>query len=348
MIDAIAAEIRLREGYLKSVSGKPVIDTIYFGGGTPSLLQDAHFEKIFIAIHEMYSVAPGAEITVEANPDDLSIEKLRMLKNRNINRLSIGVQSFYNDDLQVMNRAHTAEMAVTSVEAAARAGFQNITIDLMYGLPGMDSEKWKHNLAKAFALPVQHLSCYCLTVEKKTALEKMIREGRVLQPEDTEAAAQFSILMEKADRHGFDHYEISNFGKPGYYSRHNCSYWNDTPYVGIGPSAHSYDGKSRQWNIASNAAYVLSIQKGELPAQAELLTPENRYNEYIMTGLRTQWGVSTEVIENGFGASFKTDFLVQITPYIESEMVVAKDSVYTLSRKGKLMADRITAAIFVA
>jgi len=347
VIDALITEINLRKGYLKIDDAVPVLETIYFGGGTPSLLSNQQLSKIFLAIRENYIIADDAEITLEANPDDLTKEKLGELKATPINRLSIGVQSFFDEDLKLMNRAHDAVMAIQSVLLASEAGFKNITIDLIYGVPGMTEERWKENLETAFSLPVQHLSCYSLTVEKRTALDKMIREGVVQQINDELATAHFIQLIKEAEKQGFDHYEISNFGKPGFYSQHNSSYWKDKPYIGIGPSAHSYNGISRQWNISSNAAYVLALQKGEIPAEAETLTLENRYNEYLMTGLRTKWGVNISQIREKFGESFESDFLLQMQPFIESGELVQTNGIYLLSDKGKLIADRIAAKGFV-
>jgi len=345
--EALVMEINLRSNYLKSAEEKPILKTIYFGGGTPSLFNNTQLNNIFSEINKHYLVDEGAEITLEANPDDLTPEKLSELKQTPINRLSIGVQSFFEDDLKIMNRAHTAEMAKKSVLAAAEAGFNNITIDLIYGMPGMSEEKWKQNLDIAFSLPVQHLSCYSLTVEKKTALEKMIRDGQVPPVDDDNSANHFKILMQAAVSNGFDHYEISNFAKPGYNSRHNSSYWKDEYYIGIGPSAHSYNGISRQWNIASNSAYIAAIKKGVVPAETEILSTENHYNEYLMTGLRTKWGVDLNFIRIHFGETFAVNFLTQMQQYIQSGDLVFLEEIYTLSEKGKLIADRITAGAFI-
>lgn len=344
LVDALVKELHLRKNYL---GDKTIIDTIYFGGGTPSLLNSDQLKKIFDGINSNYSVSPNAEITLEANPDDLTIFKLDELKNSPLNRLSIGVQSFHEPDLQMMNRAHTANMARQSVLDAAEAGFDNITIDLIYGMPGMMVQKWKENLMLAFSLPVKHLSCYSLTVEKKTALEKMIREGKIAPLDDTASAMHFKILMHEAAQHGFEHYEISNFAIPGFYSQHNSSYWKDKPYIGIGPSAHSYNGTSRQWNIANNTAYVNAINKNEIPAETEILSAENKYNEYIMTRLRTSWGADINFIREKFGVTFETNFLKQIQSYIESGDVSLNNNTYILTEKGKLIADRIASDTFV-
>ncbi len=347
MVNALIKELELRKNYLPTKEEKPLLETIYFGGGTPSLLTTDQLLRIFTAIEKYYVIAGDAEITLEANPDDLTKEKLAGLLQTPVNRLSIGVQSFFEKDLVLMNRAHNAVMAIESVSDAASAGFKNITIDLIYGVPGMSENEWLQNLDTAFSLPVQHISCYSLTVEKKTALDKLIRDGKIPDVDDAEAANHFKLLMDKAALNGFEHYEISNFARPGFHSRHNSSYWKDRPYIGIGPSAHSYNGISRQWNIASNAAYVVAINNHEIPAEEEILSLQNRYNEYLMTGLRTREGVDLKFIRETFGESYETDFLQQQQPYIDSGDLLVTGTQFTLSAKGKFIADRITAKAFI-
>ncbi|MBL0339709.1 MAG: radical SAM family heme chaperone HemW [Bacteroidetes bacterium] len=347
MIEAMCKEIELRKNYLENNGEKTVLQTIYFGGGTPSLLNSHHLDKLFNSITKYFTVAPNAEITLEANPDDLTDKKLLELKQSPINRLSIGVQSFFDDDLILMNRAHNASMATNSVKAAANAGFNNLTIDLIYGIPGMSDDKWKRNLDIAFSLPVEHLSCYSLTVEKKTALDKWIREGKIAKIDDESAINHFKILMSEAAANKFDHYEISNFGRKGFYSNHNSSYWKNKSYLGIGPSAHSYNGISRQWNISGNTAYIMAINKNEIPAEIEILTIENKFNEYIMTGIRTKWGLSRKYILNEFGAKFEAVFIEQINEFIDSSAIQCIDEIYTLTDSGKLIADRIASKLFV-
>ena len=343
MVGAIVRELELRCDYLTDKT----THTVYFGGGTPSLLSEAQLARILEAVHKIYKVHPDAEITLEANPDDLTLQKLKELKRSSVNRLSIGVQSFFDEDLLLMNRAHHAAMAEQCILDAAAAGFDNLTIDLIYGVPGLSHERWKRNLDKAFSLPVQHLSCYNLTVETKTALYKMVKEGKVADVNDEHSAQQFLMLMDLAEANGFEHYEISNFARPGFYSRHNTAYWQNKPFIGIGPSAHSYNGDTRQWNVSSNAAYIASISRGEVPATVENLTAENRYNEYIMTRLRTMWGVDADEIKTDHGESFLKDFILQIHPFIESGDVVRAGTIYTLSRSGKLIADRIASRLMV-
>jgi oxygen-independent coproporphyrinogen-3 oxidase len=343
MVNAIVGELELRKDYLSNKK----TETIYFGGGTPSLLTEHQLARIFDATCQIYDVQPGAEITLEANPDDLTPQKLRELKRSPVNRLSIGVQSFFDEDLRLMNRAHNAVMAEQCILDAASAGFDNLTIDLIYGVPGMSNERWRRNLEKAFSLPVQHLSCYNLTVETKTALYKKVSEGVITEVSDEQSAQQFMMLMDFAAEKGFEHYEISNFARPGLYSRHNTAYWQNKPFIGIGPSAHSFKGEARQWNVSSNAAYISAINRGEVPATIENLTAENRYNEYIMTRLRTMWGVDVNEINSAYGESFLNDFILQIHPFIESGDVLPSGSIYTLSRSGKLIADRIASRLMV-
>ena len=347
LVNAIVSEIAIRKDYLRKDENLPVLETIYFGGGTPSLLNEVQLHRIFDAIRKYYIISPSAEFTLEANPDDLTSEKLGMLRKSPVNRLSIGVQSFFAEDLLLMNRAHTAEEASASVMRAYESGFSNITIDLIYGLPGLTPARWQENLDKAFSLPVNHLSCYCLTVEKKTALDKMVREGKVEVPDEDLAAQHFLQLMDEAEKRGFEHYEISNFAKPDFRSRHNSAYWSGEHYIGIGPSAHSYNGFSRQWNVASNAAYADAISKGEIPATTETLTISNRYNEYIMTSLRTMEGIDAEVVSRDFGEDFLSDLLTHAEPWIDNGSLIIQNRHLKLTREGKLLADRIAAAFFV-
>ncbi|MBK7968688.1 MAG: radical SAM family heme chaperone HemW [Bacteroidetes bacterium] len=346
LVAALIQEIELRKNYLDVNGSRPELQTIYFGGGTPSLLQDSQLVRIMDAIRANFVISKDAEITLEANPDDLTPEKLVALKAASINRLSIGVQSFFDSHLELMNRAHNSRMAIDAVTNAAAAGFDNITIDLIYGVPGMSESDWQANMDQAFSLPIQHLSAYSLTVENRTLLDKLIRDGKIEPVKEEEAAIHFEMLMHAAKKRGFMHYEISNFAKPGFISRHNSSYWKNLPYLGIGPSAHSYNGVSRQWNIAANAAYILSIRKGEVPGESELLTMENRYNEYLMTGLRTMWGVDTNEIKSNFGESFVDDFLLRSAEYVSSGDLEQHETKYIISEKGKLIADRIAAYLF--
>jgi oxygen-independent coproporphyrinogen III oxidase len=344
MVDAIVSELELRQNYLQIPAE---LNSVYFGGGTPSLLKAVHLDKIFNAINKFFRLSVDVEITIEANPDDLSVEHLTSLTMFPVNRLSIGVQSFFDDDLKFMNRAHNSSMAIESVLHAADRGFSNITIDLIYGLPEMSNDKWKQNLSTAFSLPVHHISCYALTVEKKTALDKLITEGKVQQTDDALVSSHFEILLKETAVAGFEQYEISNFAKGQRYSRHNCSYWNGEHYIGLGPSAHSFNGISRQWNISSNGGYIQNIKKGALPFTIEQLTTENKYNEYILTRLRTKWGVNSGYIEDNFGNYFKETFIKAVGQYSDKNFIIISNNNYVLTDTGKLIADRITESLFV-
>jgi oxygen-independent coproporphyrinogen III oxidase len=347
LVGAMVKELELRKDWFGIDHPRPALNSIYLGGGTPSVLDDKHLLQLFEKIDELFDVTPDAEITLEANPDDLTKNYLLMLRRLPVNRLSIGVQSFRESDLKLMNRAHDSPTAVTSILNAADAGFENLTIDLIYGIPEQTIDDWKTNLEKAFSLPVNHLSCYNLTVEQKTLLYKQVHNNLIKMPDDQLTADQFLLLMDMAEEKGFIHYEISNFGKPGYFSQHNSSYWKNLPYLGIGPSAHSYNGQIRQWNVAQNANYITSIARGEIPATAEHLSAENRYNEYIMTGLRTMWGVNESYIREHFGNKQAIHFLSGIKKLVETDMAIETKTGFTLSRKGKLLADRLASDLFI-
>lgn len=336
MVEALLREMEWQRDYL---SGQPV-STIYFGGGTPSLLSSGQLEKLLEAAHTHYQVESGAEITLEANPDDISEAQLKQWDKAGINRLSIGIQSFDDDLLQAMNRAHTAAQAVESLEKAL-ALFPNLTLDFIYGIPGLSDEQWKKQVDITLSMGVRHLSCYALTVEPKTALEKLIREGRQ-QPVDPDSQSrQFLLLMEWLEKAGFEQYEISNFARPGYRSRHNSSYWSGAHYLGIGPSAHSFNGFSRQWNVANNALYLQALQQGQVPFELEILTPVQQLNEYIMTSLRTAEGLVLERTGTAAAAVRKA-----AQRYLETGLMTEEKGVLRLTREGKLLADGIAAALF--
>jgi oxygen-independent coproporphyrinogen III oxidase len=343
MVSAILRELELQQGYL---DGKP-LDSIYFGGGTPSLLDLKDLEQIFGKIYALHTLVPNAEITLEANPDDLTKEKLRDLKNHTpVNRLSIGIQSFADADLRWMNRAHNARHARGCLDEALAAGFQDLTLDLIYGAPTTSDAQWAENLRLAFEYELPHLSCYGLTVEEGTALGAFVRKGQQPPVDEERAAGQFEYLVEATALWGYEHYEISNFAKPGRYARHNSSYWSGEPYLGVGPSAHSFDGASRQWNIANNALYIKSIEAGTLPFEREVLTPEQRYNEYVMTAIRTMWGVDTAKIGT-FRPDVKEHFEQRIVAWLQKGYVEQEDGKYKLVTSGKLLADRIAADLFL-
>ena len=341
-VDALLTEIELR----KSVFDQQTINSIYFGGGTPSLLSEEDLNRIFATLFTSFSVSPLAEITLEANPDDLSLEKIKVLKNTPINRLSIGIQSFRDEDLRFMKRAHNAKEALSSIKNCKQAGFTNLTIDLIYGTPGMDSSAWLENLNIAFDLDIPHISSYALTVEPNTELHHQILHQKVSNVDENQSAAQFEILTSQMKRNGYEQYEISNFCKPGAYSKHNSSYWKKDMYLGLGPSAHSFYDNKRLWNVSNNTKYVKSLAQNLLPLQEEVLSLEDRYNEYVMTSLRTKWGCSIAEIENNFSSELAVYFRNEIELYVSTENVLVKKEVYYLSEKGKLLADKIASDLF--
>ena len=345
MVLALAKELQLRKNELQQETELDVIDTIYFGGGTPSILRVDEIRFLIDTVRQYYSVATHPEITLEANPDDLSEENLKAFAEIGINRLSIGIQSFFEDDLQLMNRAHNSVEAEKCLELATRY-FENISLDLIYGIPGMTNEKWLHNIETALSFGIPHISSYALTVEPKTALHKLIQTGKVASPNDEVAHAHFLILVETLEANGFVHYELSNFGKENYFSRNNSAYWLGKKYLGIGPSAHSYDGDSRSWNIANNALYLKALQNGELPKEVEKLTTKDRYNEYVMTGLRTIWGVSLVRIEQEFGLEYLNYLKQQSHKFVVDGLLSITDDIIKPTLKGKFLTDGIASDLF--
>ena len=341
-LDALLKEISLQAGYLEEHD----VQTIYFGGGTPSLLTGEELGSVLTAIYSRFNITPGAEITFETNPDDINLEKLMEWKSRGINRLSIGVQSFYDEDLRWMNRAHDAGQAQNSIAQSQSAGFENITIDLIYGTPGLTDQKWKNNVEQAISLGIPHLSCYALTVEPSTALEKMIALKKSLPVNTDDQARQFGILMDALGEAGYEHYEISNFALPGKRSRHNSSYWQRQPYLGLGPSAHSFKGNTRQWNVSNNILYINSLSNNEVPFEFEVLTPVQEMNEIIMTSLRTSEGLDLPALSDRFGSSAVAEVIKSARPYLDRNLVIEKDGHLMLSKEGKLFADGIAAALF--
>ncbi|MEP5338396.1 MAG: radical SAM family heme chaperone HemW [Algibacter sp.] len=351
LIDALIKELELRKDELKNQT----IETLYFGGGTPSLLTNSELESILNAVYQNYNVIKNPEITLEANPDDLSNNRVVELSKSPINRLSIGIQSFFEDDLKSMNRAHNSAEAKTCLEEATRY-FDNITIDLIYGIPNMSLEKWNENLQIAFGFGINHISSYALTVEPKTALDLFIETGKYPPIDEALALQHFNHLVEKTEEQGFVHYEISNFGKPNYFSKHNTSYWQGKQYLGIGPSAHSFNKTQRSWNVANNAKYIKSIQNNSLPNTVETLSIKDQYNEYVMTGLRTIWGVSFNKIKNDFGDK-ELQYLKKVSKrYIKEELLVMsshfdenQNGIVTLktTQKGKFLVDGIASELFM-
>ncbi|NUY80659.1 radical SAM family heme chaperone HemW [Flavobacterium sp. MAH-1] len=341
MVAALAKELVLRKHEFTDQK----VGTIYFGGGTPSVLSASEINFLIETVYRHFDVSDNPEITLEANPDDLSDEKILELSESKVNRLSIGIQSFYDEDLKMMNRAHNSAEAEKSLAEAAKH-FDNITIDLIYGIPGMDDERWKTNIKTALSFGIPHVSAYALTVEPKTALKKMIAEGKVNAPKDEVAERHFRILTESLNHNGFVHYELSNFGKPGYFSRNNSAYWLGKKYLGIGPSAHSFDGKSRSWNVANNSLYLKGIASGELPSETEFLSEKDRYNEYVMTGLRTIWGISLEKVEQDFGSDFKGYLLREAQNFLSEGLLSLENDVLKATPKGKFLTDGIASDLF--
>ncbi|MFT5910508.1 MAG: oxygen-independent coproporphyrinogen-3 oxidase, partial [Paraglaciecola sp.] len=333
MVDSVLKELVLQKDYLQGET----IETIYFGGGTPSLLSPKELNLIFEKINQHYILGNDIEITLEANPDDLTAQKLATLASSPVNRLSIGIQSFFEKDLKFMNRAHNAEEAKVCVQNAKNAGFDNLTVDLIYGSPTTSMANWRTNLQTVFDLKISHISCYCLTVEPKTALDHFVKTGKAEPVDEEQAAQQFDILVDEMEKHGYDHYEISNFAFPDCYSKHNSSYWLGEKYLGIGPSAHSFNGISRQWNVANNAKYMTALAEGNLSFEKETLTPTQQYDEYVMTSLRTIWGCELQRLA-GFDKKFESYFLKNVRPFLKDEVVFEKNGFYFLTKKGKLLA----------
>ncbi len=341
MIEAICREIELRKSYLKES-----IRTIYFGGGTPSICSNEQLTLLFDSLKASFVVNQVAEITLEANPDDITMEKLLFWKSLGINRLSIGIQSFREEDLRWMNRAHNAYQAIDCIKMAQKAGFENMSIDLIYGTPTLTDEQWEQNVKQAIELQIPHLSCYALTVESKTALDKMIQLKKTEEPDPEKQARHFELLMQWLEDAGYEHYEISNFAIKGRRSQHNSSYWQGEKYIGLGPSAHSFDGHSRQWNVANNALYLQSIASDQLNFEMEELTPTQTLNEYIMTSLRTIEGLSFEHIRSNWGNDKLVILQNSVREYQTKGHVEEDESSIRLSKSGKLLADGIAADLF--
>jgi oxygen-independent coproporphyrinogen III oxidase len=341
-IDAIARELELRRDYLQGQT----IETIYFGGGTPSLLTQAELQLLLQTIKDLFIVSATAEISLEANPDDLKPEKLLELKAAGINRLSIGLQSFHEPHLRMMNRAHNATESLQCVKEAQAAGFDNITVDLIYGIPAPDHSIWLKDLETLFSLNVQHVSCYALTIEPDTALGRWSKKGKFTPSEDDFTAQQFETLLEQMAQHGFVQYEISNFCKPGYESKHNSNYWRGVHYLGVGPSAHSFNGHSRQYNVANNRKYTEAISQLIIPTEIEELTLGDQANDYLLTTLRTIWGCDLAHMRDNYSHDVQTSHNVYLQELQHKELATIKDNVLYLTDKGKLLADKITLELF--
>lgn len=340
---ALVKEMELRKNELPA---EDIVETIYFGGGTPSILTIDDIQFLIDAVYKHYQVVENPEITLEANPDDLDNETILQYADSPINRLSIGIQSFFEDDLQMMNRAHNSAEAKECLEFATKY-FDNISVDLIYGMPNMSNEKWLQNIETALGFNIPHISSYALTVEPKTALDKMIKVGSIPKLDDDLAQQHFHILIDKLQENGFVHYELSNFGKPDYFSKNNTAYWLGKKYIGIGPSAHSYNGESRSWNIANNSLYLKAIAENKLPSETEILSKTDRYNEYIMTGLRTIWGVSLERIETEFGQKYLEYLQKQAEKYISDNLLEIEKHVLKTTKNGKFLSDGIASDLFL-
>lgn len=343
MLKSIEKEILTQKNYLSNNK----INSIYFGGGTPSILTSTEIKRILTKLHQSYNINENAEVTIECNPDDLTSRKISSYKKTGINRLSIGVQSFEDNDLKFMNRSHNAKKAIQSINLSKKNGFKNISIDLIYGLPNQSIKKWEKNLEIMFDLDIQHFSAYCLTIEKKTALFHLVKKKKVQPLADKKTIEQYNLLQTKAIKKGFIHYEISSFGIKGYFSKHNTAYWKRNHYLGIGPSAHSYNGKSRRWNIHSNSKYISNINSNTKCFEEEKLTVSQQYNEYIFTSLRTIWGVDQSIIKTQYGNNFKLHFKKEIMKWQTKKYITSNKNIYTLTKIGKGFADAIASDLFV-
>jgi oxygen-independent coproporphyrinogen III oxidase len=342
LLDCMIREMELQKDYLDDES----IESVYFGGGTPSVLSPGDINRIIDHIPRFFNISNRPEVTLEANPDDMSLTYLAELKSSGINRLSIGIQSFFDDDLEWMNRRHDRNGSLNSIEFSKKAGFGNISIDLIYGLPEMSMEKWMDNLNAAFKSKVQHISAYHLTLEDKTVYSWKVKKGLLREPDETAGMEQFKMLMDLAGKEGFIHYEISNFCLPGFQSRHNSSYWQQKPYLGIGPSANSFNRTSRQWNIRNNNKYIEEISNGRVPCTNEQLGPNELYNEYILTSLRTMWGVDINRIREDFGPDLYDTFIDRSRKFLEDGRLEQNGNRITISDKAKFFADGIISDFF--
>ncbi len=342
MIRALTKEMELQKDYLHGES----IETVYFGGGTPSLLTVEETGLLFHAIFQHFQITPGAEISFECNPEDLTGSKLAGLHKLGINRLSIGIQSFHDEQLKFLHRSHDKKTAVETFYRARHAGFDNINIDLIYGLPASGHEPWEENLKQAVKMSPEHISAYCLTIEPKTVFGNWISKGKLILPDEDFAARQLEMTMELLDAAGYDHYEISNFARPGFYARHNTAYWLHKKYLGIGPGAHSFDGRSRQFNIRNNHKYLRAIKKETVPCEKEILSVKDKANEFLMTGLRTKWGCDLNKLQTEYKYDLRNKTSEKIKWLVSRDYLQLKNNTLQLTRKGKLLADQITADLF--
>ncbi|OHX68397.1 radical SAM family heme chaperone HemW [Flammeovirga pacifica] len=344
VVEGMLWELDFQKEYLREN-----IETIYFGGGTPSILSIQELETLLDRVHKNFDTSQVKELTLEANPDDITKEKLTAWKKLGINRLSIGLQSFYGPHLTLMNRAHNAQESLNAVKMSQDHGFDNLTIDLIYGIPFKDHSIWHKDLETALSLEVPHISSYCLTVEDKTALGVWAKKGKFKPADDEFGAEQFEHLVSKLKSNGYEHYEISNFAKPGFYSQHNSAYWKGKPYLGIGPGAHSFDGKtSRQFNVSNNSKYVKAIEQDQLLLfDKEDLSREDGINEYLLTTLRTIWGCDLSVLKEKYQFDLLVEMKTELERFHQQEWIVVENNHLKLSEKGKLFADQIASELFV-
>ena len=341
MVDAICNEISLQKNYLI----QPILNTIYFGGGTPSLLDENELIQIFSKVSECFTIAKNSEITLECNPDDITIPRLQFWKSIGINRLSIGVQSFNDEHLKLLHRAHNANHSMLCIKDAIEVGFENLTIDLIYAIHSVSNEMWKYDLQKTFDFNIPHISAYCLTIEEKTVFGKKVKQKLMKPIDDNFASDQFNLLLESMSINGYEQYEISNFAKNERYAKHNTSYWQSEEYLGIGPSAHSFNGKTRQWNISNNTKYINAISKELVPFQIEILTEIDKANEYLMTGLRTKWGVYLNKLSK-FQDINDPEFLKIKNNFQNQGLLIESEDTLFLTQAGKLKADFIASELF--
>lgn len=342
-VKAVSKEIELQKNYLKGES----VQTIYFGGGTPSMLSEKQIGIILDQIHENFEVEENNEITLEANPDNLSEKYLKKIKKLGVNRLSVGIQSFDAADLILMKRKHSVNQAINAVKTAQEVGFENISIDLIYGLPDLTIQKWEQNLYKALNLNIQHISAYHLTIEPNTLFQKMYKNDKLNLPTENESIDQFNMLIQKTAKKGFLHYEISNFALDGSISLHNSNYWMGVKYLGLGPSAHSYNLTSRQWNISNLHEYLDAISKGKIPFETEILSQNEKYNDFVITSLRTMWGLNTEKLNKEFGEKYKSYFIKKTKELIDKNLLKKREEKYILTEKGMLISDNIISSILI-
>jgi len=348
-LDCLVNEIEIQKGFFSngSENEKTYLDTIYLGGGTPSVLRQQDLIRIFERLSKFFDFDRNTEVTIEANPDDLTYEKLLTINQTPINRLSVGLQSFHYPDLEYMNRIHSPCQALQAIKNAQKVGFENISVDLIYGTPTMNDRHWEKNLMRVIDLEVPHISAYALTVEDKTPLEVFIRKGQMPPVEEEQTARQFHIMLEILAKYGYEQYEISNFSQPGFYSRHNLSYWNGQPYLGLGPSAHSFRENRRSWNIANTSRYIQSIEKGELPMESETLSEDQRFDEYVMTSLRTSWGCNLDYVEETFGEEKLRALRKNAARHIRNNTLKEENGRLILTTKGKFLADGIASDLFI-